>query len=184
MSVADTGVWKMRFAWMTAAGVWLAIATTANALVTVHFEPADAQVAVGSTFSVQMLADITEPVVGWGLDVSFDPAVLARNAPPVLGPAWLAGNAPDGDGLLGVAFPESVSGNAILLATLQFTAIAPGQTWLTAATTPGDWNEGFALDPDGFDAFTVQPASLTVLPEPATAGWLVVFALLAARRPR
>lgn len=169
-------------AWMTATGIWLAIAATANALVVVHFEPTEVQVLPGATLSIQLLADISEPVVGWGLDLSFDGTVLTHSAPPAIGPAWLAGHAPDGDGLLGVAFPASVSGNAVLLATLRFTAVAAGQTWLTATTTPGDRNEGFALDPEGFDAFTVQPASVTILPEPALMGWLALL-VFARRRP-
>ncbi len=177
----------MRFAHILAAcSAWIGCTTAAHGVVLVHFQPTAIQVAPGASFTIDLLADFSHPVTAWGLDANFDPAHLAASDPAMVGPAWLSAFAPDGDGLLGVAFPDSVGGDSVVLATLSFTALLPGETSLGASTTPGDLNEGFALDPLGFDTFTVQPASITVLPEPtALVGLMVVGAGgLALRRGR
>lgn len=45
--------------------------------VTVMIDPASTVVLNGTSFSVNLLADIPEPIIGWGLDVSFDPTILS-----------------------------------------------------------------------------------------------------------
>lgn len=148
-------------------------------LVVCRFEPPSQTVALGGIFTVDIVADIDMPVVGWGLDLSLlTPGILLPTGPPAIGADWLSALAPDGDGLAGLASPlpptnGSVSGTGIVLATLSFSADAIGATDLVASVTPGDLTEGFALDPTGFATMTFQPGQVTVVPEPATALLLV-----------
>jgi hypothetical protein len=138
--------------------------------VSVTFEPLDSQIKVGDIFTVDLVADIPEPVLGWGLDLSYDLAVLNLVGMPTFGPDWIAGLAADGDGLAGLAFPSPVSGSDILLASLSFEALAPGVSALAASTTPGDFTEGFPVYPAGFANVDFIDGSVTVspVPEPAT----------------
>ena len=140
--------------------------------VTVFFEPANSVVDVGDILSVELKADIPDPVLGWGLDINFDSSILAQLGPPVIGPTWFAALAPDGDFLAGSAFPTPVSGDDILLATLSFEVLTLMETSIVASITPGDLTEGFPLAfpaPPGsfaevhFEELTVQP-----VPEPST----------------
>jgi hypothetical protein len=83
----------------------------------------------------------------------------------------------------GLAFPSSISGTDILLATVHLSAIASGKTDLPLGVTPGDLTEGFPLDPTGFAAMTLGSAHVTAVPEP-TAALLVLAGLLAMRASR
>ena len=135
--------------------------------VTVSFEPQYSVVFVGDVFAVDLLADIPDPVVGWGLDVTFDTSVLDLSGVTV-GFAWFPTSGFDGDGLAGLAFPMPVYGDDILLATLTFEAIALGTSDLTTSITLAELTEGFALSPTGFAEVTFQAGSVTVVPVPAT----------------
>jgi hypothetical protein len=151
--------------------------------VTVRFEPAERTVNVGDDFTVNVVADINPPVVGWGLDVNaVTPMIISPVGLPTIGSAWIPAYAPDGDGLAGLAFPDSVSGAGVLLATLTFHADAIGETDLLAGVTPGDGTEGFALDPTGSAITSFEPAHLIVIPEPATALLVCVLVGPFARR--
>src|SRR5262249_52065103 len=130
-------------------------------------------------------------VVGWGLDLTVTQPTLMSlvGAPAIASPPWVPANAPDGDGLAGIAslappINGSVSGNNVALATLHFTAKLVGDTDLVLSTTPGDLTEGFALDPSGFDTVTFQAGHVTVVPEPATVLCLASGLLLTLRRRR
>ena len=159
--------------------VSLVVASSARAsLVTVRFEPSSQTVNLGDTFNVQIVADISSPVVGWGLDFAIaSPPILSETAAPVIGAAWVPAPAPDGDGLASLAFPNSVSGTGVLLATLTLHANAIGATDLLLSVTPGDLTEGFALDPTGFAELTIQPGHANVVPEPSTIGLLALIGL-------
>lgn len=138
----------------------------------VRIEPQSQQVPLitSATFTVDIVADIYQPIVGWGLDVVLTmPGVIVQNGAPAIGPAWIGAAAADGDGLAGLAFPSSVSGVGIVLATLTFNPNALGTTQLDLQLTPGDLSEGFALDPTGFASVTLTSGSVTVVPEPTTA---------------
>jgi len=148
------------------AAAFCALTASAQAGVIVYVRPSADQVLPGESFTVQLRADIDQPVVAWGLDLAFNSAVVQRSGPPAIGPAWFPAYAPDGDGLAGVAFPVPVVGANTLLATIVFEALTPGTCPLAASFTPGDLNEGFALDPVGFAQVSFIPASVTVLPEP------------------
>jgi len=102
----------------------------------------------------------------------------------VIGPAWDPAFAPDGDGLAGLAFPDGVSGQDILLATVTVQGLAPG-VWTMASgnSYPADLTEGFALDPTGFEQVVLEDfAAITVLPEPTALALLALGGLVVLRR--
>jgi hypothetical protein len=135
--------------------------------VTVFFEPSASVVDPGDIFTVDLKADIPDPVLGWGLDVSFDTAILSLGS-ITIDPLWFPGTSFDGDGLVGLAFPTAISGTDIRLAQLTFTGLSPGTTSLVASATALDFTEGFALFPTGFADVTFVEGSVSVTPEPGT----------------
>ncbi len=149
----------------------LLVPFTCWATVIVSFDPQNSVVAPGDLFTVDLIADIADPVLGWGLDISYDTGILSLIGAPVIGPLWTPGFAPDGDGLAGLAFPAAISGNDILLASLNFGALALGESLLQASNTFGDLTEGFALlEPGAFADVQFVDGSVSVrgVPEPAT----------------
>lgn len=151
-----------------------------------RFDPAADTQMVGSSFTIDIVADIpeTEPVLGWGLDLTIDdPAIISQVGSPVIGPLWYATYAPDGDELAALAFPDNVWGDDVLLATITFSADVIGQTDLILSVTDGDLTEGFPLDPTGFAEVTFEPGHVTVIPEPLAVILLaMMLGLLAIRR--
>ncbi|MCK4660127.1 MAG: hypothetical protein KAV82_11450 [Phycisphaerae bacterium] len=163
----------------------LSLGRPAQASVIVRFDPPDITADLGDVFNIDIVADISDPVVAWGLDLTIDDeSVISLAGEPVIGPDWTAAYAPDGDGLAGVAFPESVSGNVILLATMTLSADVIGESDLRVSVTPGDFNEGFGLDPEGFDTVTFELGHVTVIPEPVALCFFVVFLVTARRKVR
>lgn len=175
-----------------AAVALLGLASSGRASVSVRVEPGAASTAVGATFQVALVADLDDPVLGWGLDLAFDPAVIAPTGAPAIGPLWNLGvGSADGDGLAGGVLPgpaaTGVAGTDVLLAELEFRALAPGFSELVLSYTPADFTEGFALDPSGFATdVELGGGSVTVVPEPATGALLgaSLAALAAASRAR
>lgn len=149
------------------------------------FDPAVKNVLPGEIFTIDIVADMTNPIVGWGLDLTIaDPAVAVRTATdPVIGPDWDPAFAPDLDGLAGLAFPDGVSGMGIVLATVEFQAVgAMGtSTNLVLSVTPGDLTEGFALYPSGFDGYEFSLGTVNIVPEPAALVLLALGALIRRR---
>lgn len=151
--------------------------------VTVRFDPPAQTVRVGDTFTVGLVADISLPVVGWGLDVSaVTRDAISPGGPPSIGPLWVPAYSPDGDGLAGLAFPDGVAGSGVLLATLTYHADAAGTADLFASVTAGDGTEGFALDPTGFASLAFEPAEVVVIPEPVSILLLAGCVLMMASR--
>jgi len=148
-----------------------------------YFNPAVKVANVGDIFTIDIVADMTNPIVGWGLDLTVtDPMYANRTATdPVIGPDWDPAFAPDLDGLAGLAFPVGVSGPGILLATVEFQALALGTTNLVLSVTPGDLTEGFALYPSGFDNYEFSLGTINVVPEPAALALLALGALIRRR---
>jgi hypothetical protein len=152
---------------------------------TVHvgFAPAASEVGAGDSFEVELRAGLDVPVLGFGLDLAFDPLLLALESTEIAAP-WIGLFAPDRDGLAGAAPDAGIAGIDVLLAVLRFSALAPGTSPLLLSVTPGDLTEGFALDPSGFAADPFfAPGSVRIVPEPGT-GLLVAggLAALALRR--
>ncbi len=142
--------------------------------VSVTFQPANQSVVNGNSVSVDLVADLPNPVLGWGLDVSFDTAILSLTN-VAIGASWAPGIGLDGDGLAGLAFPFPISGNNITLATLTFNTLAVGTSSLNASITPLDFTEGFPLLIGGFDTVSFTTGSIEVtqgntpaVPEPST----------------
>lgn len=163
----------------------LLLASPAAAL-TVRFVPDARTVAVTRPFTVEIRADLDEPVLGFGLDVAFDVSLIGPTQAPTIGPAWLPAFAPDGDGLAGVGPVAGAVGADVLLATLHLQAIGLGTTPLTAAFTAADPTEGFPLVGGGFAEAVFLPAEVEVqlVPEPNTGLLLALgVVLLGLRSP-
>src|SRR3990167_976495 len=64
----------------------------------VRFDTPERTVGLGEVFTIDILADVGDPLVGWGVDLSFDPSILSRVDSPAIGPMWIPAYAPDGDG--------------------------------------------------------------------------------------
>jgi hypothetical protein len=165
----------------TALAALLIATATASATVSVDFVPGSATTTVGGTASYDLVATISDPVLGWGLDLVIGDPLIGSLVNVSVDPAWTAGSA-DGDGLGGVSFPAGLSG-VVTLATITLQGNAIGTTALDLAITAGDLTEGFALDPVGFDAdVTLGSGVLNVVPEPASLSLLALAGLLIRRR--
>lgn len=149
--------------------VFFAVTEVTHADMTVWVDVPSAPVVFPEWFRVEIRADIPDPIVAWGLDLAFDDTILSLEGPPNIGSSFVEAFAADGDGLAALAFPTSVSGNDVLLATLDFRAIGIGTTDLWLSTTVGDLTEGFGLDPTGFAFVDFEHGSVTVTPIPAPA---------------
>ena len=138
--------------------------------VQVYFDSPTVFADAGKTFSVDLRANIDEPVLGWGLDIIYDTTILALLGPPMVGPVWSPLFSKDRDGLAGSVFPMSISGDDILLATLSFEVLVADPTYLSASTTAEDLMEGFALmeSPGSFAEYEVLSTRVNPVPEPAT----------------
>lgn len=156
----------------------------ASALSTVRIETPTPSPVIGASFQVQIVADFTAPIAGFGLDLGFDGSIISLEAPPTIGPSWVSAFTPDGDGLAGLAPGAAVSGSDVLLATLSFAADMLGVSDLVLGISVLDATEGFALDPSGFDSVSFVDGSVQVVPEPAS-GLLASLGLVALglRRP-
>lgn len=113
--------------------------------VVVSWQPSTTTAVQGETFAVDIVADLPNPVLGWGLDINFDRSVLGVAGTEV-GPAWDAVFSPDGDGLAGLAFPAVPAGEGTLLATVSFDAVGEGTSDMQLGVTPGDLTEGFLVE--------------------------------------
>lgn len=154
---------------------------TAAADVIVSFSPLTDTTTVGGSVAYEIRADLTNPILGWGLDLSLSNPAVASVTGVAVGGSWTAASG-DGDGLGGLAFPSGISGANILLATVTLEGDAIGSTDLLLSVTPGDQTEGFALDPIGFDGnVTLGSGELNVVPEPASL-MLIGLGALALRR--
>ena len=149
--------------------------------ITVSIETPKTDVIVGEMFSIDIFADITDPILGWGLDINYDNNIIEQSGAAVIASTWLPGFSLDSDNLAGLAFPFPVVGADILLATINFEATIAGSTAIDAGTSLFDFTEGFALlAPNSFaevnyigTMITVSD-SITAVPEPSS---ILLFAV-------
>lgn len=160
--------------------------SAAAATVDVYLVPQHSVINLGDTVWVDIMADISDPVLGWGLDLdAASPAIANKTGNLSIGPSWNPATAADGDDLAGVVpFPPiGIAGDGILLASVEFIGLSLGVTDLILGDDyPADLTEGFALDPSGFASVTYTNGSITVIPEPAALSLLMLGGLFAARR--
>jgi len=143
--------------------------------ITVSVEASSNAVFVGDTFTINILADIPDPVLGWGLDLNFDSGLVNQSALPLVSATWMPGFTMDGDELAGLAFPVPVSGTDVLLASLTFEATSAGLATFSAGYTSIDLTEGFPLAfalPGSFADVSFADTLVTInnvsVPEPGT----------------
>jgi len=153
-----------------------------NVMVVPAYQEVD--IALGYT-TADIVADIPldTPVAGWGIDLELTGTSVSVDS-VAIGADWVGAPAPDGDGLAGLAFPDPVAGQGIVLATVTFSLDDLGMTNLTLSDDyPVDLSEGFALFPAGYaDNVIYCGGCIDVVPEPATIGLLIVGAFLLRRR--
>jgi len=67
---------------------WLLLASAgaARADVDVRLAGPISPIGLNTQFAVNIVADISNPVLGWGLDLDFDPSLLQLIEPPLVGP--------------------------------------------------------------------------------------------------
>lgn len=160
-------------------------AAPAYGTVTLHFVPQNTVIpVVGNTANVEVRADFTQDIAGWGLDLNVFDTGVADLIGFSIGPAWdpvLASI--DGDLLGGTSVAGVPAGAGILLATLTFQANGLGTTPISLSTS-GDEDEGFALnDLSGLDAVNFANGTITV-PEPASLVLIALGGIVALRRRR
>ncbi len=162
----------------------LLLASPASALVIVTFDGPDAPVALGAEFTVDVLADADELLLGFGFAMDFNDWVVDIVDVSVPAP-WFEVYSPQGD-VAALGPPAGVSGTGILLATFTFEALALGTSEFFLDVLPDDPTEGFSLKSGGFDTWSDTPLEVTV-PEPDFAAlWLLGFLgiALSSARPR
>jgi hypothetical protein len=160
--------------------------TGASADIMVTLAPADAVIDldVSPTTTVAILADIpqAEAILGWGLDLLLGDLGIASMSGVTIGPLFNPAFAPDGDELAGLAFPDCVFGDGVLLATVELTGNAFGLTSMALGATQGDLTEGFALCGSGFAPAVYGEGTVNVIPEPASLAMLALGILALRRR--
>ena len=165
--------------------------------VNVRVEPALQTVSVLDTFDVTFSADILEPLLGFGFELTFDDQLFELNSTRI-GPDFLAAVNADDNLMSALAFPDPVSGDDILLGTASFTMLDAGQGVFGISVADGDPTHGFAGVSIGamadFDVALGEVRAATelgglggggpVTPEPTTLSLLGLGALVVARRNR
>ena len=162
----------------------LIAATPAYATVTLNFVPQNSVIpTIGNTTNVEIRADFTQAVVGWGLDLNVANPGVADMTGFTIGPAWDPQLASiDGVLLGGTSLVDVGPGTNILLATLTFQAFGNGVTPISLSAN--DIDEGFLLnDFVTFDSVNFANGTVTV-PEPATLVLVALGGLLVQRRTR
>jgi len=145
----------------------------AEATISLEFNPSAIVVDPCDIFFVDLVADIPQQdaILGWGLDLVYDDTQMEWTS-LIIGPDWMPLPPPpatdDGFGALLPYAGFPISGDDILLATLDFHCLGPGFSWLDVDVTPGDPTEGFLLPTGLFAEWTSTPLAVTQTPEPAT----------------
>ena len=152
---------------------------SAFAVIIVSFDAPVTNVAPGDMFSVDLVADVDSgmAITSFGLDVTFDPAILDTDSAVVPTPIPFVGSLVDTtmDGVIkltGFGPPGPGLSGLLLLATLTFTAEMAGMTALDLAFPDFPVLDGFGLAAGGValpDAVMPGQVNVTgVIPEPST----------------
>jgi hypothetical protein len=151
---------------------------SALATVMVKFNPGGITTNAGSTFNIDVSADILreEALVGWGFDLKYDPTQLQLNSASTSSNWDLLQFGANNLTALLLANPTSpdpgLSGNDVLLATLNFTCLGPGTSELDISVNPQDPIQGFMTFEGVFAEWESIPGTITqtegVVPEPST----------------
>lgn len=152
--------------------------------VSVGFDAQDSVILTpGQTVLVDVVADMSDPILAWGLDVTVADPGIATWELISIGANWIdPGTTIDGDGLAGLAFPTGLTGHQVL-ATLRFTGHAEGITGIGLNDDyPTQEDEGFAMDPSGMATVLYGVGTIEVLPEPTTLVLLSLGLALIRRR--
>lgn len=151
-----------------------------NALSTVmvNINPEIRFATVGSTFTMDITADVSanEALVAWGFDLLYDPTQLTLNSATTS--AYWDLFSFGGDNLTALLIPDSsspdpgLSGNGLLLATLNFTCQGPGTSALDISINSLEMLQGFMTFDGQYAAWQSIPASIeqgtAAVPEPGT----------------
>lgn len=162
-------------------------------MITLTLSPSSARPKTGATFALLLQADIEEPVLGFGLDLAYDPEFVVITQVRICAP-FRRLPAGDGDGLAGLAWPSRITGHQNL-AEVTMRALAPGSTSIDCLTTPDDLTEGFPEFGGDWASLSAQATAIEIrpsgggeppppVPEPATCLVLGVGALLGLLRRR
>lgn len=133
-----------------------------GAQVDVTLSPSVGSFVKGQSFTEDITADVSAPILGFGFDYTFNTAQLSLTN-VVVGPIWFAAPPPEKNGIAGLAFPAPVSGSGVLLATMDFTALSSGTPGsISLFYNYGNLAEGFPLAAGGY-----ATNNLPNVPEPA-----------------
>ncbi len=128
-------------------------------------EPVNSEIQLSQTVTVKIYGEFSEPVISFGFHLDYDRTLLTLTG---LTPAstFTALNSPHTDGVAGLAYPDSLEGDRVLLATARFKANAVGTSEIDIAVTPNDPTEGFELASACDSEATLAPASVTIIDRP------------------
>lgn len=172
----------------------LAVAPAADAglVINVGFNAQQTTVTVGQQFVIDVVADLPLDIVGWGLQFSIqNPAIVATQGPPLVALPWNPTTLIEDNGAWqfgGLAFPDPVAGQGVLLASIHFIATAVGETDLILSIDPQNPTQGFIAGPGGpsglFPSVQLNLGHVTVVPGPGACALLGVVMAGCARRRR
>ena len=185
--------------WCVSSVLLLAFVADAGAAqVDLRIESESQVVGLCSTFDVWVVADISEPLVGFGFELTYDDRLFELDT-FAGAPDFAAVVDYDTNLLSGLAYPAPVSGEGVLLGTATFTVLAGGTGEFGVDYLPGMPTQGFAeMSIGAFSELgSVEPASVTAalvsadggsgsgsVPEPSTLVIMAVGGLAVVKRRR
>jgi hypothetical protein len=125
-------------------------------------EPAQQKVQVSQSVTVKIYGHFSQPVISFGFHLDYDSALLNLDQ-ITLNPTFRALHSDYDAGVAGLAFPDGVSGDRVLLATARFTALGPGTTGIGLSATQADPTEGFAFVGCGEGDTSFTPSTVTII---------------------